>query len=76
MQTLCSIYQFHKPLIPWCKKKDLYVGNLINIINNKSKRLNVRQNGKNMVRWLMFDIFKSPQFTLITILAFKIIIKL
>ncbi len=32
--------------------------------------------GKSMVRWLMFDILKSSHLTLVTILAFKIIIKL
>jgi hypothetical protein len=31
---------------------------------------------KSMVRWLTFDILKSPHLTLTTILAFKIIIKL
>jgi hypothetical protein len=32
--------------------------------------------GKNIVRWLMFDILKSPHFTLATMFSFKIIIKL
>ncbi len=32
--------------------------------------------GKNMVRWLTFDILKSPHLTLASILTFKIIIKL
>jgi hypothetical protein len=32
--------------------------------------------GKSMVRWLTFDILKSPHFTLVTIPTFKIIIKL
>jgi hypothetical protein len=32
--------------------------------------------GKSMVRWLTFDIWKSPHLTLTTIPAFKIIIKL
>jgi hypothetical protein len=32
--------------------------------------------GKSMVRWLTFDILKSPHLTLATIYAFKIIIKL
>ncbi len=31
--------------------------------------------GKSMVKWLTFDILKSPHLTLIIILVFKIIIK-
>jgi hypothetical protein len=42
---------------------------------NHDHNLQMFHMGKNMVKWFMFGILKSPHLTVVTILAFKIIIK-
>ncbi len=48
----------------------------VHVNMSKFKALSLLQKGKNMVRWLIFYILKTPHLTLVRILTIKIIIKL